>query len=235
MAGLTMLTITPAEVQAMCAYVNHGDTEGLRRMLWKRGFVVPPSGSSEVENFRNVALYYHDDAALLLHWLANPKDHIADKERVAELLNEHAGHYTRLFSAFTPFPNVTAQFKVGHQFSHLIDLVCAYVGEQLAYRGDIASAETGSSIRACRFCGNLFARHRKSRFCPGGKCRMKSYYNKGPQRADAFYMFKRRILSKKLKPQMLRKAVTMGIERVRRSKLMKAAEKRRRIRFLKSL
>lgn len=83
--------------------------------------------------------------------------------------------------------------------------------------------------------GSCLFETEKSKFCPGGKCRI-AHYNRGPQRADAEYQFERRILRlhKKLTPKRFGKVVRLRLANIKLSKL-EHTQKRSRSRFLQDL
>jgi hypothetical protein len=246
-----MFSLSRDEEETLCRYANGDDAaiEDFRQILRKRNFMAyPPESngipwpipvSEEKRNFRALAIIDREQASVLLHWLADPKSRSAEKGQVARILSEHSGHYMRDFGAWPGGPATVenaAQLEAVPKFAgHPIDVVCAWVADHLAYRGNVASVENGP-IRACMFCRKLFVRHRKSKFCPGARCRTTFYNRRGVQRCDAFYQFKRRFLlvGQELTPERLKRLAKMRINAIQRGKLS-AAEKGRRVRFLRGL
>jgi hypothetical protein len=223
--------------------------EDYRRILFSLGYCprapqgegLPPFpivGPIAKQLFIADATSQRETVRVLLRWFADPTANVNYKERVVTILNERQGHYRRTYGPFPggqPADRRPHQLEVAFEFDGPVDPVCLLLSDQLAHHGQVTTAQDLRPIRICRQCGKLFVRNRKSRFCPGGKCKA-AYANQGPQRANAEYQFKRRMLRDRevLAPKRFEAVVRMRLAKVRRSKLKSAVKKWRTI-FLKSL
>ena len=230
-------------------YVNGEDEaiEEFRKLLRRldygprvpQGEGLPPRpivGPTAKRLVTDQAVEDRENARDLLNWFADPIGNVRDKELVVRILNERQGHYRRTYGPFPggrPAEQTPRQLQFVFEFDRPIDLICALLSEQLAHGGAVATVQSLLPIRICGQCGKLFVRNRKSRFCPGGKCKS-AHDRRRPQRANATYQFKRRVLRlrRTLPPKRFAAVVSMTLDHVRHRK-MERAEKMPRICFLK--
>jgi hypothetical protein len=230
-------------------YANGEDqaVEDYRKLLgtlgycprFSQGVGLPPFpivGRTAQQLFAEQAHAERENVRILLNWFADPEANVTIKQRVVEILNERQGHYRRIYGSFPggqPMERIPQQLEVACEFEGPLDPVCALLSDELVRHGGVATVQKLRPVRICQHCGKLFIRNRKSKFCPGGKCRT-AHYNRRPQRANAEYQFERRIhqLHEKLTPKRFENVVRMRLANVTRGKL-EFRLKRRRIRFLK--